>query len=130
MTPEEYKELILEIQNRQMIALERIADALEQLVPSNAPNYQRSLSQFRSFDWSSINATIDKSDSYGAAVVSWKNRQFVRRSPSNKYGEAIWFSRCKGKSPEGENEYERLITFKPLSKQEVEPIPEKVTKHL
>jgi hypothetical protein len=31
-----------------------------------------------------------------------------------------------GKDENGENKYERLITFKPMSKVEVEPLPEKV----
>jgi hypothetical protein len=50
----------------------------------------------------------------------------VRRSPANKFGEAIWFSRCTGKDENGENKYEKLITFKPTSKIAVEPLPEKV----
>lgn len=70
--------------------------------------------------------SVERSDQYGAAIVSWRGVQFVRRSPSNKFGEAIWFSRCVGKGDDGSNIYERLITFRPLSKTEVEPLPEKV----
>ncbi len=126
MTPDQIN-LWLEIQNRQMQALERIANAVEQLLPSTtAPNYQKSLEEFSTFDWSSINATVERSDQYGAGVVSWRGQLYTRRSPDNKFGEAIWFSRCIGKDENGENQYERLITFKPLSKKEVEPLPEKV----
>ncbi|ARV57992.1 hypothetical protein BZZ01_04480 [Nostocales cyanobacterium HT-58-2] len=129
MTPQQI-ELWLEIQHRQMLALEKIADTLERLAPTNvpAPNYQYPLESFTRFNWESIGATVVTNDQYGAAVVSWRGKQFIRRSPSNKFGEAIWFSRCIGKDDSGENRYERLVTFKPISKVEVDPIPEKVTR--
>lgn len=127
MTPDQYN-LWLEIQHRQINALERIAEALDRLAPNTAPNYQRSLEEFRSFAWESISATIERSDQYGAAIVNWRGYQFVRRSPSNKFGEAIWFSRCIGRDDAGENKYERLITFKPISKAQVDAIPEKVSR--
>lgn len=118
--------------------LETIADAsvrtalsVQQLAMANteAPNYQRILAEFTSFDWSSIGATIERSDQFGAAIVSWRGQQFVRRSPSNKFGEALWFSRCVGKGDDGENLYERLVTFKAVSSIEVEPLPDKVVRH-
>lgn len=110
-----------------MLALERLADALERMAPiAAAPNYQHPLEDFVGFDWASINATVDRLDQYGAAIVSWRGQQFVRRSPSNKFGEAIWFSRCVGKGDDGENKYERLITFKPVSRVEVEPVPDRI----
>ena len=127
MNPQQV-ELWLEIQHRQMVALERLADAVERLAPTStaAPNYTRPLETFKTFDWESIGATVERLDQYGPAIVSWRGQQFVRRSPSNKFGEAIWYSRCVGKDEVGENRYERLITFKPISKTEVEPLPEKV----
>jgi hypothetical protein len=129
MTPEQ-THLWLEIQHRQMVALERIADSIQHLVPVStaAPNYQQPLESFAQFDWSTIGATVERSDQYGAAIISWRGLQFVRRSPSNKFGEAIWFSRCTGKGEDGENKYERLITFKAVCKVEVEPLPEKVSR--
>lgn len=127
MTPQQF-DAILAILSQQTLALERLADAVERLAPTTttAPNYIYSLESFKIFDWASIGATIERSDQYGPAIVSWRGQQFVRRSPSNKFGEAIWYSRCVGKDENGENKYERLITFKPFSKTEVEPIPEKV----
>ena len=132
MTPEE-RHLWLQIQQRQAIALEqisvtleRVAIALDRLSPKTAPNYQYPLESFSSFDGNSIYVTVVKSDQYGAAVVSWNGQQYLRRSPQNKFGEAIWYSRCTGKAEDGSNQYERLITFKPLSKAEAEPLPEKV----
>ena len=129
MTPEQVN-LWLEIQHRQMVASLRIADMVERLAPATtaAPNYQRPLENFLTFDWESIGATVERSEQYGAAIVNWRGMQFVRRSSSNKFGEAIWFSRCTGKDELGENKYERLITFKPLAKVDVEPVPEKVSR--
>lgn len=127
MTPEQTN-LWLEIQHRQMVALERIAESIQQLVPVStaAPNYQHPLESFARFDWESIGATVERSDQFGAAIVSWRGLQFVRRSPSNKFCEAIWFSRCTGKDNNGENKYERLISFKAVSRVEVEPLADKV----
>lgn len=112
-----------------MLALERIADTLERLTPTStvAPNYQRPLEGFADFDWSDIGVEVVRSDQYGAAIVSWRGQQFIRRSPSNqKFGDALWFSRCVGRGDDGENKYERLITFKPVARIEVEPVPNRV----
>ena len=43
----------------------------------------------------------------------------------NAYGAVIFFSRCIGKAEDGSNQYERLITFEPLSELKVEPISRK-----
>src|SRR5689334_6949166 len=110
-----------------MTVLIRIADALERMAPAmpKAPNYQYPIEAFPNFDWESINAVVEKQDQYGVAVVAWGGQVWVRRSPANKYGGAIWFSRAVGKDEEGKTFYERLITFKPRNVT-VEPIPEKV----
>lgn len=76
------------------------------------PNLQRPIEQFRGFDWGGIEATVVKADEWGAAIVEWNGRLWTRRSPENKFGEAIWFSRAAGKDAEGKNLYLRLITFK------------------
>ena len=124
MTPEQVQ-LLLDLQLRQTLALEKIAGVLEQLSPKEAPNYEYPLESFRNFDWSSIGAEIIKEDQFGAAIVSWNGKQFIRRSPSNKFGVALWFSRCIKKDEDGSNKYQRLITFKPLNNKEVEPVSEK-----
>lgn len=117
----------LELKNR---LLQRIIDVLEsyQSQPLTPPNYQLALESWTSFDWGSIGATVERVDSDGVAVVSWHGFLFNRRSPANKFGEAIWFSRCVGKDERGENQYEKLCTFKPLAKLEVEPLPDKVSR--
>lgn len=127
-----YKQISLQNQllERIAIATERTAESVAQIVSSNttAPNLTAPLESFATFDWSSLGATVERSDQWGVAIVSWRGLQFVRRSPSNKYDPAIWFSRCTGKADNGENIYERLVTFRPLSKIEVEPVPEKVAR--
>ncbi len=129
MNPQQ-TELWLEIQHRQMLALERIADCLESLAPKSAPDIKKPIEEFRNFDWSSIGAHVEKSDNYGAALVSWKGQLYTRRSPQNKYEPCIWYSRCTSKDENGNNVYERLITFKSLSKHEADPLPQKVQNQL
>ncbi len=109
--------------------LERVAKSLEEAeAQKEAPNYQLHLEEFATFDFSSIGATIERCDGQGAAIVNWKGKQFIRRSPVNKYEPVVFFSRCIGKDEQGENRYERLCTFKSLDKVEVEPIADKATK--
>jgi ssDNA-binding DdrB-like protein len=85
----------------------------EMAVSSNpAPNYRRPLSDYRDFDWASIDAILLKEDRDGATEVEWNGQLFTRRSPENKFDAAIWFSRCVGKDADGNNKYVRLITFK------------------
>ena len=124
MTPEQYNQW-LQIQERQAVALEKIAQLLEQSLPRPAPNYKAILEQFHDYDWSSIGAEVELTDKYGVASVIWKGHRYKRRSPSNAYGVTIFFSRCIGKNEDGSNKYERLITFEPLKNLEVEPISRK-----
>jgi DdrB-like protein len=102
--------------------LERIAIAVE--AQRTAPNYQADLKDFAQFDWSSIGANVRGQDRDGVAIVEWRQNTYLRRSASNKFQPAIWFSRSIGKDELGNTKYERLITFKPKS--EAEPLPDKV----
>ena len=108
--------LIVQNEIMQAIAnsLEEIESHLRQIAISNnpAPNYQRPLSEYPTFDWSSIGATVLGEDGDGATSVEWSGQVFTRRSPSNRFSEAIWFSRCVGKDLDGNNKYVRLISFK------------------
>ena len=105
------------------IALERIADCLEAQQQPHAPNFSANIEEFKSFDWGSIGATVDKTDQYGAAIVSYRGKQYLRRSPNNNFSPAIYFSRGLGKDESGKNLYERLITFKQTG--EVNPVSRK-----
>jgi hypothetical protein len=95
-------------------SLQDIESHLRQIAISSnpAPNYQRPLGEYRDFDWASIGAVVLKEDADGATDVEWNGQVFTRRSPQNRFGAAIWFSRCVGKDAEGNNKYVRLITFK------------------
>lgn len=130
MTPQQI-ERWLAVQEAQLRTLDRIAVALERIAPTEqkAPNWIKPLSEFLRFNWASIQASVVAADQHGATIVEWGGKQFLRRSPNNKFGEAIWFSRSTGEQDsEGKTLYERLVTFKQLS--EVEPIPEKVSRAL
>ena len=112
------------LQLQQLISesLTRIAIALELMIPTQAaPNYQFALNKFATMDWESIGAVVADRDSDGASAILWRKHIYVRRSPSNKFEEAIWFSRCTGRDEKGANIYERLITFKAMS--DAEPLP-------
>jgi hypothetical protein len=109
----------------QTILLERIAVALEG--NGMVPNYQIGLDSFLSFDWDTIGATIEQVDTDGVAAVTWRGNRYTRRSATNKFEPAIWFSRATGKKDEAGNpKYDRLITFKRLA--EAEPLPVKLSK--
>ncbi len=124
MTPQDFQ-AYLQLQHRLIATLERMALALEQMSPQAvAPNYQLELKDFATFDWASIGAVVADYDSDGATAVVWKNNTYLRRSPSNKFGAAIWFSRCVGRDDLGANIYERLITFK------VKQVPEQLPKRV
>jgi len=111
----------------QTSALTRIASALEALVIAQAPrepNYRRPLGEFAAFDWSSIGATVAVRDEFGPTTLDSLGYLWSRRSPNNKYGEAIWFSRPIGKDADGHTRYLCLIKFELPS--EAEPVPDKV----
>lgn len=99
------------------------------LLPRSCPDLVYPLTRFVYFDWSSIGATVLEKDRHGATLVSWAGRVYQRRSPSNKFEAAIWFSRSVGTRVDGSTQYERLITFKQLN-YSVEEVPEKVARHL
>ena len=126
----------LELQwlQRLALALEHILKNLQairlQLMADHVPSYQYDLSAFPRFDWESIGAVVLERDKCGATVVSWGGHDYIRRSPQNKFGEAIWFSRCTGKDENGENAYQRLITFKRRDRSQVEPLPERVQQRI
>jgi len=102
-----------------------LGDISEYMAPA-APNWTHDLTDFASFDWLSIGAAVTKEDDYGPATVEWRGKQYTRRSPQNKFGAAIWFSRPSGKTEDGSVKYERLITFRPFS--DAEPISREAEK--
>lgn len=124
MTPQDFQ-TYLALQQRVIECMTRIAIALEQMIPlKEAPNYQLALKDYSTFDWASIGAVVADYDSDGATAIVWNKNVYLRRSPTNKFDAAIWFSRCVGKDAQGANIYERLCTFKALI--DVEPLPPRV----
>jgi len=106
-------------------SLQGIESHLRQMAISSntAPNYQRLLSEYPTFDWASIGATVLNRDGDGVTSVEWNGQIFTRRSPSNRFQEAVWFSRHLGQDSDGNKRYARLITFRDLN--DAEPIAAK-----
>lgn len=120
-----------EIVATQTDILQDIAHSLRQLAQAQmpaAPNYQRPLADFPTFDWASIGAEPILEDRDGVAEVGWNGQTFKRRSAQNKFAPAIWFNRSDGKDADGNVKYVRLITFKAPTEAEV--LPGKTTKAL
>ena len=109
-------------------SLRGVESHLRQIAVSSnpAPNYQRLLSEYPTFDWTSIGATVLNRDGDGVTAVEWNGQVFTRRSPSNKFDAAVWFSRHLGQDSDGNKRYARLITFRALN--DAEPIAAKAKK--
>jgi DdrB-like protein len=109
-------------------SLQGVESHLRQMAVSSntAPNYQRPLSEYPTFDWSSINATVLNRDDDGATSVEWNGQVFTLRSPSNRFDAAVWFSRHLGQDSDGNKRYARLISFRALNG--AEPIAAKAKK--
>ncbi len=109
-------------------SIQGVESHLRQIAVSSnvAPNYQRPLSEYPNFDWFSIGATVLNRDGDGVTAVEWNGQVFTRRSPNNKFTEAIWFSRHLGQDADGNKRYARLISFRALS--DAEPIAAKAKK--
>ncbi|HEY9707011.1 MAG TPA: single-stranded DNA-binding protein [Oculatellaceae cyanobacterium] len=90
MTDDQVNQLVT-VLTQLAVNTDRIANALERMAPQTtaAPNYQRPLEEFPCFDWDSIGAEVVKGDRYGAGVVIWQGKQFVRRSPDS----GVWCCR-------------------------------------
>jgi DdrB-like protein len=109
-------------------SLQSIESHLRQIAVSSnpSPNYQRLLSEYPTFDWPSIGATVLNRDDDGITAVEWNGQVFTRRSPTNKFDAAVWFSRHLGQDADGNKRYARLISFRALN--EAEPIAAKAKK--
>ena len=109
-------------------SLQGVESHLRQIAVSSnpAPNYQRPLSEYPTFDWALIGANILNRDGDGVTAVEWNGQIFTRRSPSNKFAEAVWFSRHLGQDSDGNKRYVRLISFIALN--DAEPIAAKAKK--
>jgi len=128
MQPEHFQ-LWMDLQTQQLQAMNRIADALEQIAQGDPnapkpPKFVRSIAEFPNFDWGAINATVVKSDRYGAAIVKFEGKEYGRKSKD----EDIWFNRKVGQTQDSNGQtkpvYEVLIRFGRSAK--VKSIPEEI----
>ena len=117
---EQYKlnQKILQTQQLILARLDRLVDNIE----INDPEIERSLSEYKNFDWKAIRARVIEIDSDGVALVEWRGKIYKRRSPDNKFSPAIWYSPKEGDS------YKKLITFKDFGS--IEPLGRKVITQL
>ena len=105
MTPDQIERLLL--------AVERIADSLDRLASPpdpGKPRHVKPLACFKTFNWRNINASVVRSDQYGAAVVECGGQLYYRRSKPD-FGEDIWFSYSLGAGDDGRPQYSVLIKF-------------------
>jgi len=107
-----------EFEMQLLAVLDRIARGVETIAMSNAtaPAFNRPMSEYKDFDWSSIGATVTETDRDGVSVVEWGGYNWKRRNPSNNFDNAIFYTRPIGKKEDGSNKYARLITFKEVGK--------------
>jgi hypothetical protein len=129
---EQIQQALEQVNNSELLSLlSRIANAIELLAQSGrpvAPNYTRPIEDYVSFDWSTINAHVIRADQDGATHVEWGGETWTRRSPSNKFEPAVWYSRASGRDDDGNVLYLRLVTFKELK--DSDPLPANVQKNL
>ncbi len=107
--------------------LARIADALERIAAGGgpvAPDYQRPIEEYASFDWSTINASVVARDNDGPTHIEHGGVIYTRRSPQNKFEPAIWFSKASGRNEDGDVQYLKLITFRTIKG--ADPLPSKL----
>lgn len=90
--------------------------------PSGYPIYP--LHSFSSFDWAANGFTVTEEDDDGPTHVAYEKRSYTRRNSSNKFGDAIWYSRSIGKDPDtGTPLYSTAIKFRRSTP--VDPISER-----
>jgi hypothetical protein len=100
-------------QQAQMIELlKRLASKPQGRVP--APRLTGDITRFSDYDWERQGIEVLELDVQGPTRVEWNNREFRRRSVSNKFGKAIMFSDAIGKKEDGSTDYDTLIIFKEI----------------
>ncbi|KKK58649.1 hypothetical protein LCGC14_3042320, partial [marine sediment metagenome] len=128
---------LIQLLNANNATLTIIAEQLQELVQlqrqnlyrETGPNFRRSLNEYATFNWFSIDANPVRETGDGINEVDWGGYTWRRRSGTGKFGNAIWFSRAIGVNADNTPKYARLITFKdsdapePLQVQ-VEPGPQ------
>lgn len=94
--------------------LKAIYDEMVKLNDAQAPlnpNYRRRLSEFGSFDWSSIGADIKSTDAQGVVEVEWHGHRFDRATGESYNKKFIIFSRPAPDWSQQNKKYYTLIKF-------------------
>jgi hypothetical protein len=104
---------VLGLLRAQLGLLKSIAAELAKLNSSKAPlspGYRRRLSEYPSFDWTSIGAQVVAQDRQGVSEVEWSGHRFDRRQGDKFGGKFIIFSRPADKNGDTQK-YHTLIRF-------------------
>lgn len=115
MTEQQYAALIA--------VLGRIAQALEAQAEPEDEKLTFPLSDYATFDWAGIGATVVQRDADGVSVIRAANGKMCKRRSNDKFGTEIWFSSCTGKGADGTPTYARVIEFRQV--QPPEPLGRK-----
>lgn len=101
----------------------RIADALENAQTRDEDQtVVLPLSDFHTFDWSTIGARVIYSDDDGVASVSGADGRIYKRRSNQKFGNDVWFSRGDGQNDDGTPNYKTLVHFVEMKPEDVQPL--------
>jgi hypothetical protein len=103
-----------------LTVLGRIADALERQNAAAAEaaaddTLTFTIGDYKTFDWSSIGATVVQRDADGVSLIRAANGKLAKRRSNDKFGTEIWFSYSTGKSADGTPQYQRVIEFREIA---------------
>jgi hypothetical protein len=103
-----------------LTVLGRIADALERQNAAAAEaaaddTLTFTIGDYKTFDWSSIGATVVQRDADGVSLIRAANGKLAKRRSNDRFGTEIWFSYSTGKSADGTPQYQRVIEFREIA---------------
>jgi len=94
---------------------DRVIRAMESARPAMAgETIEVALATFKTFDWSSIGATVIETDEDGVSMIRAANGKICKRRSNDKFGTEIWFSYPNGRKEDGTPDYKRVIEFREL----------------
>jgi hypothetical protein len=130
----EQENIIEQLAGALLAQLKELNQTLRRMEAANnpSPEYRVPIEQYPEFNWTKLGARVVAQDEWGATIVSWNGKQFKRRSPDNKYGACIWFSRVlrkaesveKATESSSDRDYAILIRFETVDTQ-VDPLGDK-----
>lgn len=95
--------------------LNRIADALERQLEPDEEKVSFPLAAYRSFDWSTIGASVLASDADGVSVIRTAAGKICKRRSNDRFGTEIWFSYAAGRAASGDTRYVKAVEFKDVA---------------